>query len=132
MAEAAPGTAGPAGALPRLAASLLAIGRIRLELLAIEVQEEKERIVQMLVWAVVTTFLGCFALVFLALFLTVLLWDSHRLLVMGLSAALFLLLAAVGVLRLRALLAQGPSLLQGTLAELREDSRALQEQGGAP
>ena len=132
MPETASGSARPAGALPRLAASLLAIGRIRLELLAIEVQEEKERIAAMLVWAVVTAFLGCFALVFLALFFTVLLWDSHRLLVMGISSALFLLLAVAGVLRLRALFDQGPSLLQGTLAELREDSQALKDTHAPP
>ena len=132
MPEAAPGSARPRGTLSRLAGSLIAIGRIRLELLVIELQEEKERIALILVWAVVTTFLGCFALVFLALFLTVLLWDSHRLLVMGTSSAVFLLLAAYGVMRLRALFGQGTSLLQGTLAEMREDSRALKDSNATP
>jgi uncharacterized membrane protein YqjE len=120
------------GAVRRLVASMLALGRIRLELLAIEVHEEKERIASMLVWAVVTAFLGCFALVFLALFVTVALWDSHRLLALGAFSALFLVLAVMGVLRLQRLFGQGSSLLQSTIAELREDSRALKEPPATP
>ena len=132
MAEAAPRESSPSGVFRRLAASLLALGRIRLELLAIEVQEEKERIASMLVWAVVTAFLGCFALVFVALFVTLALWDSHRLLALGLFAALFVGLALMGVIRLQRLFGQGSSLLQSTIAELREDSRALRDPPAEP
>jgi uncharacterized membrane protein YqjE len=132
MPEQASGGASPSGAFGRFSASVLALGRIRLELLAIEVQEEKERIASMLVWAVVAAFLGCFALVFLALFITLLLWDSHRLLALGGFTALFLVLAAVGVLRLRELFGTGSSLFQSTIAELREDSRALKQPPTAP
>lgn len=116
----------------RLAASFIALGRIRLELLAIEVQEEKERIAAMMVWAVATAFLGCFALVFVALFVTLALWDSHRLLALGGCSALFVVLAAWGALRLRQLLGRGASLFQSSIAELREDSRALSEPPVAP
>jgi|PlaIllAssembly_1097288.scaffolds.fasta_scaffold275365_2 uncharacterized membrane protein YqjE len=132
MPEQISGGASPSGAVGRLSASLVALGRIRLELLAIEVQEEKERIAAMLVWAVVAAFLGCFALVFLSLFITVLLWDSHRLLALGGFAALFLVLAGIGVLRLRELFGAGSSLFQSTIAELREDSRALKQPPAAP
>jgi uncharacterized membrane protein YqjE len=113
------------GPFRRLTASLLALGRIRLELLAIEVQEEKERIAQMLVWAVVTTFLGCFALVFVALFVTVALWDSYRLAALGGFSALFIALALWGALQLRRLSRTGSTLFQSSIAELREDGRAL-------
>jgi uncharacterized membrane protein YqjE len=113
------------GPFRRLLASMLALGRIRLELLAIEVQEEKERVTQMLVWAVVTTFLGCFALVFIALFFTVMLWDSHRLLALGAFSALFVALALWGALQLRRLSSAGTTLFHASLAELRQDSQAL-------
>lgn len=116
----------------RLAASVIALGRVRLELLAIEVQEEKERIAAMLVWAVVTAFLGCFGLVFVALFVTLALWDSHRLLALGGFAALFVALALWGAMRLRQLMGLGSSLFQSTIAELREDSRALNEPPTGP
>ena len=125
-------SAGPSGKFKRLAASFIALGRIRLELLVIEVQEEKERIVAMLVWAVVTAFIGCFALVFVALFVTLALWDNHRLLALGGFSALFFVLASWGVLRLRHLLAIGSSLFHSSIAELREDSRALRDPPAPP
>jgi uncharacterized membrane protein YqjE len=115
------------GPVRRLAASLLALGRIRLELLAIEVQEEKERIAEMLVWAVVTAFIGCFAVVFVALFVTVALWDTHRLAALGLGALLFVALAVGALLRLKRLAGAGTTLFQSSIAELREDSRALDQ-----
>lgn len=115
-----------------MTASFIALGRIRLELLAIEVHEEKERIAAMLLWAVVSAFLGCFALVFVALFITLALWDTHRLLALGGFAALFVVLALTGVLRLRHLVGGGSSLFHSSIAELREDSRALNEPPAGP
>ena len=117
----------PSGRFRRLTASFIALGRVRLELLAIELQEEKERVAAMLAWAAVTALLAGFALVFVALFVTVALWDSHRLLALGGFSALFLGLALWGVLRLRQLMAMGSSLFQSSIAELRDDSRALRE-----
>jgi uncharacterized membrane protein YqjE len=116
------------GPLRRLGASMLALLRIRLELLAIELQEEKDRVVRMLVWAVVTAFLGCFALVFVAAFVTVALWDSHRLLALGVFSLLFVALAAWGALELRRIAGASPTLFRASLGELRSDSRALDPQ----
>ena len=114
------------GPLRRLGVALLALGRIRLELLAIEVHEEKERIASLLLWTVVTALLGCFGAVFVALFVTLALWDTHRLAALGVAALLFIGLAAVGALRVRGLAAQGPTLFRSSLAELEHDRRALQ------
>lgn len=125
-------SASPSGRIRRLAASFIALGRIRLELLALEVHEERERIAAMLLWAVVSAFLGCMALVFVALFITLLFWDTHRLLALGGFAALFVALALAGVLRLRQLVASGSSLFHSSIAELREDSRALNEPPAGP
>ena len=125
-------SASPSGRIRRLAASFIALGRIRLELLAVEVHEEKERIAAMLLWAVVSAFLGCMVLVFVALFITLLIWDTHRLLALGGCSALFVALALAGVLRLRQLVASGSSLFHSSIAELREDSRALNEPPAAP
>ena len=116
------------GPVRRLSASMLALLRIRLELLAIELQEEKDRIVRMLMAAVVTALLGCFALVFVAAFATVALWDSHRLLALGLCSLLFVALAGWSALALRRLAHTSPTLFQASLGELRRDSRALDPQ----
>lgn len=118
-------TGGVSGPVRRLAASLLALGRIRLELLAIEVQEEKDRIASLLVWAVVTALLAGFGLVFAALFAIVALWDTHRLAALGAAAALFIGLAVLGVLRMKRLAGRRSTLFQSSIAELRQDSASL-------
>lgn len=115
------------GPVRRLGASLLALGRIRLELLSIEVHEEKERIAALLLWAVLTALMVGFGAVFAALFVTVALWDSHRLTAVGVSALLFIGLAVVGLLRLRRLLGGGSTLFQTSIAELRGDAAALRQ-----
>lgn len=114
-----------AGPLRRLGASLLALARIRLELLAIEVQEEAQRIAELVFWSVVAGLLASFALVFVTLFITVLLWDSQRLLALGLAAGVFVSLACLGVWRLRQLLNAGSSLFDSSIGELRDDGQAL-------
>lgn len=113
----------------RLGASLLALGRIRLELLSIEVQEEKQRVAALLFWAVLSALAVGFALVFAAAWLTVALWDSHRLWALGLGAAGLAALAAFGVVRLRSLAAQQSTLFRASLAELRDDEAALRARG---
>jgi uncharacterized membrane protein YqjE len=115
-------------AIRRLMISGLALGRIRLELLSIEVQEEKERVAALLFWAVLTALLAGFGLVFLALFATLLLWDSHRLVAVALGAVLFVGLGLVGAMRLRRLAGSGSTLFQASIAELREDGAALRRE----
>jgi uncharacterized membrane protein YqjE len=116
---------GVSGPVRRLAASLLALGRIRLELLAIEVQEEKDRIASLLLWSVVTALAAGFGAVFVAIFITVALWDTHRLAALGVSAAVFVGLAVFGALRLQRLGAERSTLFRSSIAELGDDGAAL-------
>ena len=125
MAQTGEGASGP---VRRLGASLLALGRIRLELLAIEVQEEKDRIASLLLWSVLTALMGGFGAVFVAVFVTVALWDTNRLAALGVSAAVFVAVAVYGVLRLRRLTGAGTTLFQASIAELRRDSAALRRE----
>ena len=75
----------------------IALAKVRLELLSTEVREEKARLLAILAYGGAAIFLLAVGAVFLAVFLTVLLWDSHRLLVLGLAAAVFLLAGAGAV-----------------------------------
>lgn len=113
------------GPVRRLGASLLALGRIRLELLAIEVQEEKERIAALLFWAVLAALLAGFGLVFAALCISVALWETHRLAALVGGAVVFIGLAGVGVWRVRQLTGGGSTLFKTSIAELRDDAAAL-------
>ena len=117
---------------PRLAASLhgiidagLATVQTRLELLSLEVQEEKLRITSLAVNVVLCGLLLGFGLVFLKVFLTVLYWDEHRLLALGISTAVCLgggVLAATNSARE---LKRGSRLFAASLSELARDRDAV-------
>ena len=113
------------GPLRRLGSSLLTLGRIRLELLAIEAQEEKERIAGLALWAVLAALLAGFGLLMLVLLFVVALWDSHRLLAIGGAAVVLLAAATAAVFKLKALLAQPTTLFRSSIGELRADAYAL-------
>ena len=117
---------------PRLANSLrglldtgLATAQTRLELLAVEAQEEKLRLTALLFNTMLSAvFLG-FGMVFLAAFLTVLLWDDHRLLALGLGTVVLL---AAGILTARNAAREakrGSRLFAASLGELARDREAL-------
>lgn len=103
----------------------VALLRTRLELLKVETEEEAARLVGLLLWGLAAVLLGIVGAVFLAVFLTVLWWESHRLLALGVFAALFIAAAVVAVTMARHLARQGSRLFAASLAELRRDEAAL-------
>lgn len=126
---------GPGGgllsSLQRLGGTLLAIGHTRLALLATEVEEEKQRLIQMLAWGAVTLLLGSMACLFLAVTITVVFWDSHRLAALLVVTLLFGLGAgwAGWQVRQRSRVPPG-GMLAASLAELEADMAALTEAAG--
>ena len=118
---------------PRLAASLrgfidagLAIAQTRLELLAVEAQEEKVRLTGLLLNTVLSAVLLGFGVVFLAVFLTVLFWDSHRLLALGLCTVVLFAAGLVTARNAAREMQRGTRLFAGSLGELARDRDALQ------
>ena len=119
---------------PRLADSLhgivdagLQTAQTRLELLAVELQEEKLRLTGLALNTVLAGLLLGFGLVFLMVFLTVLFWEEHRLLALGVSTAVCLgggLLAASNAARA---FRSGTKLFSASLAEFARDRAALKK-----
>ena len=99
--------------------------RTRLELFRIETQEETSRITGLLFWGFVAALLAVVGVTLLAVFITVLLWDSHRLLALGVFTALFLAAAGVATTLALRLARQGSRMFAASLAELRRDEAAL-------
>jgi uncharacterized membrane protein YqjE len=66
-----------------------------------------------------------FGALFVALFVTVALWDTHRLVALGVAAVLFIGLAMLGALRVKRLAANGSMMFRSSIDELRQDSAAL-------
>lgn len=118
----------PAGLLASLrifAATTVAIAQTRLELLANEVEEEKLRVGQLVVFGSIALFCFAIGIVFLAVFITVLLWESHRLLVLGGFSALFLGVGVVAIQLFRGHASTGSKLFSASLAELGKDRQQL-------
>ena len=124
----------PRGPRPRLAESLhgivdagLQTAQTRLELLAVELQEEKLRLTGLALNTVLAGLLLGFGLVFLMVFLTVLFWEEHRLLALGISTAVCVgggLLAASNAARA---FRSGTKLFSASLAEFARDRAALKK-----
>jgi uncharacterized membrane protein YqjE len=127
MADSSP-RGGLFASLRGLAVTGLALLQNRLELLAVEIQEEKARTVGLIVYSIGAVLLLVAGAIFLAVFVTVLLWDSNRLLALGVFSTLFLGGGFICLLAARRL-SQAPSgLFAGSLAELAKD-RAAAEAG---
>jgi uncharacterized membrane protein YqjE len=118
-------------ALRRLAAAVVALGRIKLELLALGWQEEKAHIALLLLVATLGSLLTGFALLALAITITVSLWDTpYRMLALVITTALLGLGALVSIWRMVTLLRMPSPLLAVNIHELRRDETALR--GGEP
>lgn len=114
-------------ALRRLGAAALALGRIKLELLALDWREERTRLTQLLLYAIVGSLLAGFALIALAITITVALWDTpQRLLALIVTTTVLGAGALLSAWRIAALL-RGPTPLLTTVSELRRDEATLRD-----
>lgn len=123
-------------AKPRLAESLrglidsgLHAVQSRLELLSLEVQEEKLRLSGLVLNIVLCGLLLGFGIVFLMVFLTVYFWDDHRLVALGASTAVCLLGAAITGFKAASAFKRGSQLFAASLAELRRDRETFGREG---
>jgi len=111
--------------LRRLGAAAVALGRIKLELLALEWQQEKSRVTQLLLLATLGSLLFGFALLALAITITVALWDTpQRMAALIVTTVVLVAGALASVWRIVALL-RGPSPVQASVGELKRDEATL-------
>jgi uncharacterized membrane protein YqjE len=103
----------------------------RLELLGVELAEERARLVSMLAYGGAAFLCVAAGLVFLAMFLTVAMWESNRLLALGVFSALFLGAGIASAALARSLARGGSKLFSASLAELSKDRDALSTGGPA-
>lgn len=130
---AAPAADGPVSGLfksiSNLFATLIAIAQTRVELLTTELQAEVQRSGEIIVWTLIALLAATMALLWIAIFIVVLFWDSHRVLA-GLSViAFFSVIAVTAGFVLRAKIRGKPRLLEATRAELAKDREQLTRRG---
>lgn len=116
---------GLSDSLRRLAGTGVALVQTRLELLAAELEEEKLRLGNLLVFAAAAILLLDLGIVLLAVFLTVAFWDTDRLLVLGILTTAFLVAGAIAAAAAVRLARTRSRLFAASLAEFAEDREAL-------
>lgn len=123
-------TTGLFQSLGNLAATLIAIGHTRLQLLTTELQEEVRQVGGILLWAFVAAFTALLGLLLAALVFIFAFWDTHRIAASLAMIGMFVGLAIFAVLVLRKKLREKPPLLDDTLAELAKDRDKLRSRVG--
>lgn len=111
--------------LKTLASTLVAIGRTRLELLSIDIEEERVWLTSMLVWTLIALFCAGMSIVLAILFVIVIWWDTHRLLAVAIPALLLMLCAVLAVNVVLGKVRAKPRLFSASLAELSKDHAHL-------
>ncbi len=114
-----------AASLKGLAGTVLTLLQVRLELLSVEAQEEVVRVVGLLLYGAVAAIFLALGLGFLAILITVALWETQRLLALGVFATLFLSLGAMAAWQAYQRARRGSALFAASLAELRQDREQL-------
>jgi uncharacterized membrane protein YqjE len=113
------------GALRALGATLLALVCARVQLIAIELQEEKARAGQKLVLVVLAALFLAMGMLLAAFLVVVLFWDTHRMLAAGGVTLLYLGIGGWALVRLREMSHNSPPTLSATMGEFANDLRLL-------
>lgn len=113
-----------AGASKRVAQRLLVICENRFHLLMVEMEEERERVMRALFFAIGAMTLGMLAMFTLTAIIVIAFWNKSPLIVLAILTALYGGAAAFLYSRLR-LLQRDWKVLAGTLEQLKKDRECL-------
>jgi uncharacterized membrane protein YqjE len=124
MAENGHSTPGLSGLLTKFARTGLGALQNRGELLSVEWQEEKARLTELMVWAVVAAFLGMLGLGMLTAFIIFLFPSDLRIYALAGFAVLYLTGAIVAWVNVRGLLTKHEPFAE-SIAQIRKDAACL-------
>lgn len=125
MDTSSPDSSGWGGQIQALGDRLLASVQGRIELISIELQEEKFRLVQTFVWISSVVFVAMMAITFASITLVFAVDESVRLLVLSALTALYALVFVVTTLAFRRYLARQPRPFADTLDEIEKDRACI-------
>jgi uncharacterized membrane protein YqjE len=127
----APRPPGLFGSIARLGRTTVALLRTRLEILGTEIEEERIRFTGLVLLVAGIAFCVQMAVLLFVILMVVLLWESHRLLTLGVLAAAFLVAGIALFLWLRHQMRTRPRMFAATLGELAKDQERLDRGSGA-
>lgn len=119
--------AGLFASLRQLLRTSLELAEVRLELLVADLEFEKLRFIEAALRALLGLMLIGLGMVLVTGFVLLLLWDSHRLLAIGLLALGCLGGGAALLMAAKRRLQQGEGMLAATRAELQRDQAGLRD-----
>jgi uncharacterized membrane protein YqjE len=113
----------------RIAGTMLAMVETRMELAALEIEEESQRLLKFFMLALLSLILFGIAMVLVSLTIILVFWDSYRLQAALVLAALFGVAGTVAMMKLRKAFATRPRMLASTVAELNKDVNYFRNAG---
>jgi uncharacterized membrane protein YqjE len=116
-----PASHGFLDSLRSLGSGLLGSLQSRLELLSVELHEEKFRLIQIFIWISAAVFTGMLAMTFASITLVYFFWDTARLAVLGGLTALYAVAFFLIIRFFKAYLARQPKPFAATINELQKD-----------
>jgi uncharacterized membrane protein YqjE len=125
METRAPGSSGLLGSLRSFADGLLGSVHDRVELLSLELQEEKFRLIQTCLWITAIVLLSLLTIVFGSFALVVWLWETSRLTAIVGLAGVYLVGTIAAVVLFKRFLARQPPPFAATLNELKHDRACI-------
>jgi len=120
-------TPGFAESLRALGDGLLSTVEDRLGLFSIELQEEKFRLIQTVIWIGAAICTGMLAVTFASLTLVYIFWDSARLAVLAGLAVFYVCALAAIVIAFRRFIARQPAPFSATREEIGEDVACIRK-----
>lgn len=113
----------------RIGSTVLAMVETRLELAALEIEEESQRLLGYFMLALLSLILFGIAMVLVSLTIILVFWDTYRLQASLALAALFGVAGTLIMLKLKAAFAARPRMLASTVAELNKDVHFFRNAG---
>lgn len=115
-------------ALRTLGDSLVGSLQDRIELVSVELQEEKLRLIRTFIWITAAVFSAMLAITFASLTLVYLFWETARLAVLGGLTGFYTALVVTIIVALRRYLAHQPQPFAATVQELTEDRACIRSE----
>jgi uncharacterized membrane protein YqjE len=111
--------------LMSLVNTLVSTAHTRLQLLALDLEEDRLYLLLMVKLMFITMFCVAMGVVLMVVFVAVIFWDTHRVLTLGLLSGGFFLLAILSWRYAAYKAKQKPTLFTTSLGELLKDKQAL-------
>ncbi len=125
MDSRSPASPGFLSALSGLGENLIGTLHDRVELLALDLHEEKFRVIRIFIWISAIVFTGMLAILFASITLVYLFWDSARLAALGGFTLLYAVAFGVTIVAFRRHLANQARPFAASLRELNTDRTCI-------